>query len=69
MFAFLSSKGEFVVKLPEARVSSLTASGDGVRCELKEGRPMKEWVVLNPKSERDWLDLAYESTKFVGSSQ
>ena|SRR5579862_8612179 len=67
MFAFLSSKGELVLKLPKTKVDSLISSGDGERCELKKGRPMKEWVVLSPKSEFNWLDLAYESAKFVRS--
>ena len=42
IFAMLSSKDEFVVKLPEERVARLVASGDGHQFDPGHGRFMKE---------------------------
>jgi hypothetical protein len=44
MLAFLSSKDELVVKLPEDRVNALVKSGCGARCDPSHGRPMKQMV-------------------------
>ena len=65
MFAFLSSKGELIVKLPSEKVDALTASGNGERSHPARGRPMKEWIALNEASKLKWLDLARESMDFV----
>lgn len=43
IFAMLSSKGKFVVKLPQQRVNALIALGDGERFDPGHGRLMKEW--------------------------
>jgi hypothetical protein len=56
-----------VVKLPKARVESLVASGAGERFEASQGRPMKEWLQLDPASDQDWLGLAREALEFVGT--
>ena len=64
-FAFMSSKGEFIVKLPRERVDTLVALGKGERCDPARGRPMKEWVALNETSKLKWLDLERESMDFV----
>ena len=66
VFAMVSSKGEFVVKLPRPRVDALVASGDGARFDPGHGRLMKEWLVVSPTSKLDWLSLAKEALAFVG---
>ena len=65
IFAMLTPRGEFVVKLPRARVEALVAAGDGVRFDPGHGRPMKEWLAMAPDSEADWLALAREARAFV----
>jgi len=66
IFAMLSSRSEFVVKLPRKRVDELIASGDGLPFDAGKGRPMKEWVVIRPTSSLDWTSLAEEALAFVG---
>jgi hypothetical protein len=66
VFAMVSSRGEFVVKLPRQRVDALVASGDGTRFDPGHGRLMKEWLVVSPTSALDWLALAKEAMAFVG---
>jgi hypothetical protein len=65
IFAMLSSKGEFVVKLPQKRVAALVASGDALAYDAGKGRPMKEWLALPPGSPLDWSTLAEEALTFV----
>jgi hypothetical protein len=67
IFAMLSSQGDFVVKLPRARVDALVASGDGDRFDPGRGRLMKEWVTLRPTSGCDWASLAEEAMRFVAT--
>jgi hypothetical protein len=67
IFAMLSSKGQFVVKLPRKRVDALVASGEGGRFDPGHGRMMKEWFVVEATSEDLWLSLANEALEFVGS--
>ncbi len=64
IFAMLV-RGKLVVKLPKKRVDAFVASGDGERFDANRGRPMKEWLVLEPASQEDWLSLAREAMKFV----
>jgi hypothetical protein len=65
IFAMLV-KGKLIVKLPKPRVDALISSGAGERFDpRKDGRPMKEWVTLEPTSEEDWLSLAREAMAFV----
>ena len=66
VFAMVSSRGEFVVKLPRQRVDALVASGDGTRFDPGHGRLMKEWLVVSPTSKLEWLSLAKEALTFVG---
>ena len=66
MFCMLTSKDEFVVKLPKERVAELVASGDGRQFDPGHGRLMKEWLAVEPTSNQDWLDLANEALEFVG---
>jgi len=68
IFAMISSKGSFVVKLPKARVDALVVSGTGTRFEPAKGRVMKEWLAVDPASDTDWLPLAREALKFVGAA-
>jgi hypothetical protein len=65
IFAMLAG-GRLVVKLPKARVDALVEAGDGIRFDANKGRPMKEWLSLDPASERAWLPLAREALDFVG---
>jgi hypothetical protein len=67
IFAMLNSRGEFVVKLPRARVDSMVASGDGDRFDPGHGRLMKEWLAVRPGSGLDWFSLADEAMAFVAS--
>lgn len=65
IFAMLS-QGRLVVKLPRLRVDALVASGDGERFDpRRDGRLMKEWLVLAPASPLEWLPLAREAREFV----
>ena len=67
IFAMLSN-GKLVVKLPRLRVDALVESGDGERFDpRRNGRLMKEWLVLNPNSRLDWLSVAREAMEFVAS--
>lgn len=66
VFAMLSSDEEFVVKLPRERVNQLVASGEGKPFDpRKNGQVMKEWIVMQPKSKSDWLQLTKEAKEFV----
>lgn len=67
LFAMLSH-GSLVLKLPRQRVDALVDSGDGVRFDpRRDGRVMKEWLVLMPDSHQDWEALATEAMTFVSS--
>jgi hypothetical protein len=65
IFAMLSSRGDFVVKLPRDRVDALVASGAGDRFDPGHGRLMKEWFAVRPGSGLDWLALSEEALLFV----
>lgn len=60
-------KGKLVVKLPEGRVAALIASGKGERFDPGHGRPMKEWVAVERRAEREWRGLVEEARDFVAS--
>lgn len=66
IFAMLV-RGNLVVKLPRKRVDELVAAGDGTRFDPRGGRPMTEWLVLDPASRQGWLPLAAEAMQYVGS--
>jgi hypothetical protein len=68
IFAMLSSRSEFVVKLPRKRVDELINSGEGVAFDGGKGRPMKEWLVIPPTSSLDWASVAEEALAFVGGA-
>lgn len=64
IFAMVSSSGRFVIKLSKDRVDTLVALGAGQKFEAGKGRPMKEWIAMDPGSE-GWTDLAHEALRFV----
>ncbi len=68
IFAMLVG-GRFVIKLPKERVDALVASGGGQRFDSGQGRPMKEWVAIEPASGLEWLALAREARTFVASQR
>jgi len=62
-------RGRFVAKLPKGRVDELVRSGLGEHFDpRKNGRVMKEWVVLNG-TKPPWIELAKEAHRFVGGSE
>ncbi len=67
IFAMLYGGG-MVVKLPRARVIALLAAGSGVPFDpRRDGRGMKEWIVVDHTAPEDWVDLAHEALQFVSS--
>jgi hypothetical protein len=67
IFAMLTSRSEFVVKLPRARVEALVRAGDGVAYDAGKGRPLKEWLVIRPDSALEWVTIAEEALAFVAA--
>jgi hypothetical protein len=65
IFAMLV-RGEFVAKIPRARVDELVAAGRGRRFEPGTGRVMREWFVAAGVSEAAWKALAEEAFVFAG---
>lgn len=64
IFAMVSH-GRLVLKLPAGRVAELIGTGRGDPFNAGKGRPMMEWVSLEPSSPQDWLGLATEALSFV----
>ncbi len=65
LFALVSSRRQYVVKLPKARIQALVSEGAGMRFDPGHGRLMREWIALNGNEAR-WLELAKEARAFVG---
>jgi hypothetical protein len=66
IFAMLASGDQFVVKLPRHRVDALVAAGEGERFDpRRNGKLMKEWFVVTPGLETQWLPLAQEAFEFA----
>jgi hypothetical protein len=66
IFAMLASGDQFVVKLPRNRVEALVAAGDGKQFDpRRNGKLMKEWLVVAPGLETRWLPLAQEAFEFA----
>jgi hypothetical protein len=67
IFAMVTSKGEFVVKLSKTRVDALVAAGQGERFDPGHGRRMKEWLQLT-RARPNWRALAEEALQFVSGA-
>jgi len=67
IFAMLSSKGRFVVKLPKERVDALVAARKGAYFDPGHGRLMKEWLEMR-SGQTQWIRLAREARDFVKES-
>jgi TfoX/Sxy family transcriptional regulator of competence genes len=68
LFAFLSHKNQLILKMPKKRVDELVSQGDGMYWSpRRDGRVMKEWVVLKQSSKIRWVPLAKEAMSFVSS--
>jgi hypothetical protein len=67
IFAMLS-RGRLVLKLPASRVAGLLRGGAGHPYDAGKGRPMKEWVAIDPDRTELWLELASEALAFVGAN-
>ena len=65
LFAFHSSRGRLVLKLPSDRVDALSSSGEGMRFDPGHGRVMKEWVAIDFASKAVWPRLAREALEFA----
>lgn len=63
-FAMISSKGQFVVKLPKERVDELVGSFKGERFDPGHGRLMKEWVTVGT-ARVNWVEVATEAFDFM----
>jgi hypothetical protein len=68
IFAMVSSRDEFVVKLPKARVAELVAAKKGRPFDAGRGRVMKEWLALRSGTAADWTALAEEARSFVSGA-
>ena len=62
-------KESLVVKIALQRVEALVASGDGERFDPYNGRPMRDWPVLYPKSKLEWAVLVKVALEFVASKK
>ncbi len=67
LFSMMSSRGQFVAKLPKQRVAELVAQGKGEQFDPGHGRLMREWCAIHGR-EGEWLALAREARKFVGGA-
>lgn len=64
IFAMMSSKDKFVVKLPQERVDALVAARKGAYFDPGHGRLMKEWLEMR-SGQAQWVSLAKEARDFV----
>ena len=67
LFAFVSSKGQFVVKIPKERVEELVRAGQAEQFDPGHGRLMKEWAGIRSKR-LNWITLAKEARELVGAA-
>jgi hypothetical protein len=68
LFALISSRKQFVVKLPKARVNELVAGAKFEYFDTGAGRLMKEWAATSVVDE-GWTSLAREARRFVGGDR
>jgi hypothetical protein len=64
IFAMTSAKGDFVVKLPRARVELLVRKKQGKYFDAGRGRLMREWLTATGPA-KTWLALAEEALEFA----
>jgi hypothetical protein len=64
IFAMMSSKAQFVVKLPTVRAAELVSLSQAAYFDPGRGRLMKEWIVVTG-GEHLWIPLAREARDFV----
>jgi hypothetical protein len=69
LFAFHSSKGRLVVKLPADRVEALVSEGNGERFDPGHGRLMKEWLAVGLARKTLWLRLLKEGLEFAAGGK
>ncbi len=70
-FAFVSSTGRLVVKLPEQEVHKLVEAGDAALVTMGT-RTMREWVSLPQPQDDDlagWQNALEAACKFVGGHE
>ena len=62
----MTVSGSLVVKISKARAAELVGAKAGIYFDpRKDGRPMKEWVVVEA-GKANWIELAREAHRFVG---
>ncbi|HKT56724.1 MAG TPA: hypothetical protein VJR25_08125 [Microbacterium sp.] len=66
VFAFVGFSGSLFAKLPEQRVGELIEAGDASPAVMR-GRPMREWVTLDPSRPDTWDPIVAEAHAFVDS--
>ena len=64
IFAMMSSRDKFVVKLPQERVDALVTARKGAYFDPGHGRLMKEWLEMR-SGQALWVGLAKEARAFV----
>jgi hypothetical protein len=67
IFAMISPKGQFAVKLPRKRVKVLVDGGIGEHFDPNQGWLMREWFVVDPAYFERWWPLALEAIEYVNS--
>ncbi len=67
LFAMITPKGRFAVKLPRKRAKELVGRGIGEHFDPNQGWLMREWFVLDPAYHERWLSLAVEAMDYVSS--
>ena len=67
IFAMMTSKHKFVVKLPKDRVDDLVRTNLGENFAPRAARLMKEWLVVFPANNL-WVELAREAHRYVKQS-
>jgi hypothetical protein len=67
IFAMMSFKGKFVVKLPKKLVDELVSGGRGEHFDPGHGRIMKEWVAVGTR-EPNWVVAMKDVNTFVRTS-
>ena len=65
LFALVSSRKQFVVKLPRTRVDELVKQSKYEYFDTGKGRLMREWVATSVV-DSSWSELAREARIFVG---